>query len=114
SSLHEGRGGIRRLARREAAEAALALLVLEEGDEEVPAPEVRPQHGAHRKLRVGYLPEEEVREAHLAAGPHDEVGVGLAGGVQAACERLLVEILRRHALPQEGAAGTDHLRPPAL
>ena len=37
---------------------------------------------AEVELGVGRLPDEEVREALLAAGPDDEVGVGQAGRVQ--------------------------------
>src|SRR4051812_40411875 len=48
-------------------EAALAALVVGDGLEQVPAAEVRPQRVGDPQLRVGELPQHEVREPHLAA-----------------------------------------------
>ena len=42
-------------------------------------------------LGVGDLPEEVVRDAHLAGGPDEEVGVGKPGGVEVRGERVLVD-----------------------
>ena len=55
---------------------------LEERGVERLRPEVRPQHLGRVELGVGGLPDQEVRQALLAAGPDDEVGVGQAGGVE--------------------------------
>ena len=55
--------------------------------------EVRPQDVAHVQLGVGRLPDEEVREALLAAGPDHEVGVGQAGRVERGRDRRFVDRL---------------------
>ena len=67
---------------RLASEPALASGELEEGRVERGRPEVGPEGLAEVELGVGRLPDEEVREALLAAGPDHEVGVGQAGRVQ--------------------------------
>src|SRR5271165_3087872 len=51
---------------------ALAALVLGDGLEEVLAPEVGPQDVGEHELRVGQLPQEEVRDAVLARRAHHE------------------------------------------
>ena len=66
----------------EAAEAALAVLVVGDGFEEVEAAEVGPEAVGDEDLGVGDLPEEEVGDALLAGGADDEVGVGHVGGVE--------------------------------
>src|SRR5436305_1348047 len=62
--------------------AALPALVGQDRLEQVLAPEVGPQGLRHPDLRVGDLPEQEVADAQLAGGADEEVGVGLAGGVE--------------------------------
>ncbi len=78
----------------EAAEAAVAPLVFEDGLEEFGAAEVRPQGVGDVKFGVGDLPEEEVADAHFAGGADEEVGVGQAGGIKARGERLFVQLER--------------------
>ena len=56
------------------------------------------------ELGVGALPEQEVAGALLAAGPDDQVGIGLAGGVEVLAEPLLVDLGRGHAGCQRGRA----------
>src|SRR5688500_1434250 len=73
SSLPDGRG--LGLVGGDAAVPALAALVLEDGLEQLAAPEVRPERVGDPDLRVGDLPQQEVRDAHLAGGADQQVGV---------------------------------------
>src|SRR5207247_106926 len=91
-----------------AAEAALALL--EEGErlEVVALAEVGPQGVGHVHLGVRELPEEEVAEAHLAAGADQEVGIRDAvraevSGERAGGDLLRAEVAAPHA-PRSGPA----------
>src|SRR5687768_10190109 len=59
-----------------APEAALAALVGGDGLVERLRAEVRPEGLREVELGVGELPEEEVRDALLAAGADEEVGLG--------------------------------------
>jgi hypothetical protein len=69
-------------------------------------------------LAVGDLPEEEVRDAQLAAGADEEIGVARGGGVEVIGEKRLVDHGVAHLLfAQQGhdpVAGVDDLRPPAV
>src|SRR5919201_2071187 len=56
-------------------EGAGPFLVVADRLEQMLPVEVRPQHGREVQLRVGGLPEQEVRDPLLAGGPDDEVGV---------------------------------------
>src|SRR5579859_4320480 len=60
--------------------AAVALLEFEEGFEQARTVEVRPQGVGHKNFRVGDLPEQEVADAHFAAGANEQIGIGEAGG----------------------------------
>src|SRR5439155_525930 len=75
------------------AEATLALLVGADRAEEVHSPERRPVRVAEVELAVGALPQEEAREADLAAGADDEVRVGKIGRVEILADRLLRDAL---------------------
>jgi len=75
----------------EAAEAALAVLVVGNGFEEVEAAEVGPEAVGDEDLGVGDLPEEEVGDALLARGTDDEVGVGHVRGVESRGDVGLVD-----------------------
>src|SRR5689334_24586715 len=96
-----------------AAEASMAAGELEQRGVERIGPEVGPQRVAAVELRVRRLPDEEVREPLLAAGPDHEIRVGQAGGVERGADRLLVDLLGRDAARGEttervhelGAAG---------
>jgi hypothetical protein len=75
----------------EASEAAFAALVVGDGFEEMDAAEVRPETVGDEDFGVGDLPEEEVRDALLAGGADDEVGVRHVRGVEGARDAGLVE-----------------------
>src|SRR6185436_1051451 len=55
--------------------APLARLEVDDRLEEMPPAKIGPQHLGHVNLGVGDLPEEEVRDAQLAAGADEQVGV---------------------------------------
>src|SRR6185295_4388318 len=74
--------------------------------------EVRPEHIAHVQLGVGRLPDEEVREALLAAGPDHEVRVRQAGRVQRAGDGRLVDRLGRGPARREAPERIYELGPP--
>src|ERR1700728_2827726 len=65
-----------------AAGVAAARRVGTERAQQIDAPEAWPVHVAEVKLGGGGLPEQEVGQPLLAAGPDDEVRVGLAACVQ--------------------------------
>src|SRR3990170_8687159 len=92
-----------------AAEASLALAVGEEGALDLFDAEVGPVGGGVVVLRVGRLPEEEVREPHLAGGADHQVGVRQAGRRQVRREELLVDPLGRHPVLDDPAHGVDDL-----
>src|SRR5262245_63620700 len=75
------------------AEASRSLLELGHRLIEIARPEVRPEHGSHQKLRVRDLPQEEVRDSHLAAGTDQEIGVGNVGGVEGTAQLFLGDVL---------------------
>ena len=77
-------------------------------------PEVRPEGVAGVELGVGGLPDEEVREALLAAGADDEVRVGQAGRVERAADRRLVDLGRRDAAGGKLPDRIDDLGPPGV
>src|SRR5829696_770703 len=66
-----------------------------EGARELLGGEVGPQRIRHVELGVGYLPEQEVRDAQLAAGPDHQVDLRCVGGVEVAGEGGLIDFLRR-------------------
>src|SRR5439155_1275276 len=93
----EHRTGLRRLINRtqpllplhlsgRPAEATLALLIESQRLEELALAEIRPERVGDVDLRVGDLPEEEVAEAHLAAGPDEQVGIRDARGAEVAAD----------------------------
>jgi hypothetical protein len=73
--------------------AAVAFLVAAERAEEVEFAERGPVDVGEVELAVGALPEEEAAEAYLAACADDQVGVGLADGVEVRCERFGGDLL---------------------
>ena len=68
--------------RLDAAVPAVALLVGDDGLEQVAAAEVGPERLGDPDLGVGDLPEQEVADAHLAARADQQVGIGLPGRVE--------------------------------
>ena len=73
------------------AEPSLAAGVGVQRGLELGAAEVGPERGRELELRVGRLPQQEVRHAHLAARADDQVGVGHVGRVQVLAQPLLVD-----------------------
>src|SRR4051812_29566015 len=67
---------------RSAAEAAVPAGIRPQGPEEVDVTEVRPVRLAEVELRGRALPQQEAAEALLTGRADDEVGVGLALGVE--------------------------------
>src|SRR4051812_32444422 len=112
SSLEPAGGeDVRRLGLVHAAIAALPALEVEDRLIEVPAPEVGPEGVGHPDLGVGDLPEQEVGDPQLARGTDHQVGVCLAGGVEVASDRLLVDVrpLAGGPVGDDAAAGVDDL-----
>src|ERR1043165_2894292 len=98
--------------------APFARLEVDDRLEEMPPAKIGPQHLGHVDLGVGDLPEEEVRDAQLAAGADEQVGVAGAGGVEVIGEEGLVDHGVAHLLlAQQGhdaVAGVDDLGAPAV
>src|SRR5687768_611169 len=84
---------IKRSLPDEAAEAPFAGRVGPDRLVEVLAAELRPEHVGHPELRVGDLPEEEVRDAELPRRADAEVHVAHRRVVEARRERRLVDVL---------------------
>src|SRR5918995_2912229 len=80
-----------------------------EGPQELLRGEVGPQRFRHVELGVGYLPEQEVRDAQLAAGPDHQVDLGYVGGVEVTGEGHLVDVLRRETVCDYPAGGVHDL-----
>src|ERR671914_175464 len=80
-----------------------------EGPQELLRGEVGPQRFRHVELGVGYLPEQEVRDAQLAAGPDHQVDLGYIGGVEVTGEGHLVDFLRRKTVCDYPAGGVHDL-----
>src|SRR5271169_3597033 len=76
---------------------------------QVTATHVGPQDVGEEELAVSDLPEEEVRDAGLARGADDEVGVGHVREVEVTPDGLLVDLVGRSALRDEGPDGIDDL-----
>src|SRR6266404_9353778 len=74
----------------EAAVAAIALLIIEDGPEQLRAVEIRPESLGDVQLRVSNLPQEEVADAHLARRTNQQIRVGRIRGSEAGCEQLFI------------------------
>src|SRR5215204_1020778 len=85
-----------------------------EGTHEFFGGEIWPQRVRHVELGVGYLPEQEVRNAKLAAGPYHQVDLGYIRGVEVAGEDRLVDVLRGETVPHYPAGGVHDLRASAV
>src|SRR5918993_4458326 len=80
-----------------------------EGPQELLGGKIRPQRIRHVELCVGYLPEQEVRDAQLAAGPDHQVDLGYVGGVEVTGKGHLVDVLRRETVCDYPAGGVHDL-----
>src|SRR6266550_1142426 len=65
-----------------AAVAALARLEVDDGLEQVAAAEIGPEHFGDVNLGVRDLPQQEIRDAQLAAGADQKVGFSVFGSVE--------------------------------
>ena len=97
-----------------AAEAAAAARVLGEGLPEVPLAEVGPERVHEHELRVGELPEEEVRDPQLPRGADQKVGLGHLGRVEPRADGVLVDVARVDPFLDEPPRGLDDLRAAAV
>src|SRR5258708_4837916 len=80
------------------ADAAIATFAPAElGDRllEMLLAEIGPQRVDEHQLGIGALPEQEIADPLLAAGPDQKVGIGHAGSEQFALEQILVDALGR-------------------
>src|SRR5215472_1749895 len=84
-------------------ETTLALLIVLERAEKLRFAEVRPQGVGHVELGIGDLPEEEVRDAHLAAGADEQVRIGKARGAEVGGHGRLVDGVRVQLAGAHGA-----------
>src|SRR5688500_9952147 len=84
--------------RSSAAEPPLAAGVLAERVLELGPAEVGPERVHEDELRVGALPEQEVRKPQLARGADHEIRIGQLGRVKPGGERLLVDHAGRNAV----------------
>src|SRR5450759_2612217 len=76
-----------------AAEPSVALLIVRQGFEELRLSKIRPQRLGNVNFGVGALPQEEVRQAHFATGPDQQIRIRHAGGVEETAENALVDRL---------------------
>src|SRR5262245_35564020 len=93
---------------------AVAFLVVDDGFEEMPGAEVRPERVGHPDFRVGNLPQQEITDTHFAAGADQKIGIGLPGGVEERGEGGLVERLRIDAGADRTPRSIHDFRPPAI
>jgi hypothetical protein len=76
--------------------------------------EVRPQDVGGPHLRVRDLPQQEVRDAQLAAGADEQVRIGMLGRVEPRRDGRLVDPIGGHTLIDEPLHGVHDLRPAAV
>src|SRR4029453_15329480 len=88
-------GGLAAGATSHPTESAIALLKVGDRAVEVGGAEVGPQDRCDPQLGVSDLPQQEVGDAHLAAGANQQIGVGHAVGVQRAADVGLADVLGR-------------------
>src|SRR5262249_30296834 len=69
----------------------LAAMKLAEGPLEVRLGEVRPERVDEHELGIGGLPQQEIAQPLLPAGPDDQVGIGHVRREQVALEERLVD-----------------------
>ena len=91
------------------AEPAPPLGVLGERGAQVALVEVGPEAVDEHELRVGELPEHEVRDAELAARADQQVGIGQLGRVEIRGEDVLVDLARVEAALGDPPGRLDEL-----
>src|SRR5436853_5890102 len=97
-----------------AAEAPATLCVLLERRPEVVDAELRPERLDEDELRVGGLPEQEVREPELARRPDQQIRVRHLGRVQVRRDERLVDLVRGDAGLDDPPQRLDDLRASAV
>src|SRR5918995_1200771 len=80
-----------------------------EGQHELLGGKVGPERIRHVELGVGYLPEQEVGDAQLAAGPDHQIYLGYVGGVEVTGEGHLVDLPGRETVRDDPAGGVHDL-----
>src|SRR5688572_14206565 len=91
------------------AEAASSRRVVREGPPQVVLAEVWPERLHEDELRVGQLPEQEVREPQLARGADEQVGIRELGRVEVSRQRVLVHILGVGSRLEQASRRLDEL-----
>ena len=86
-----------------------AASVLREGRAQVALVEVGPELVHEDELCVGELPEQEVRDAQLAARSDQQIGVGKLWCVEIRCEDVLVDLLGVDAALDDPPGRLDQL-----
>src|SRR2546422_1720039 len=74
-------------------ESARPSLELAHGAIEIAGPEIRPEGRRDHQLSVGNLPQEKVRDPHLAARADQQVGIGNVGGIEGPADILLRDVV---------------------
>src|SRR5205814_3172999 len=80
-----------RVGRLDCAVTPLARLKVDDRLEEMPFPEIGPQHFRDVNLRVRDLPQQKIRYAQLAAGADEQIGIVDVRGVEMRCEKIFVD-----------------------
>src|SRR5256885_4120734 len=93
-TVRRSRSSVERLTSK----APLPRRVRADGLVEVLHREVRPQHRRGPHLRVGHLPQQEVRDTKLATGADEQIGVWMTRCVQARGDGGLIDLIRLHAV----------------
>ena len=78
----------------ESAVAAFAALEVGNGFEEMDAAEVGPEALGDEDFGVSDLPEQVIREAHLARSADEQIGIGHMRGVEMAVDVIFRDALR--------------------
>src|SRR5437867_11655947 len=94
--------------------AAVALLVRDNGFEEMAPSEIRPERFGDPDLGVRDLPEQEVADAHFTAGANQQIGIRLARRVEQIAEPALVQILGAKAFGDGATRRIDDFRAAAV
>src|SRR2546428_10282296 len=74
-------------------ESARPPLELAHGAIEIARPEIRPEGRRDHQLSVGNLPQEKVRDPHLAARADQQVGIGNVRGIEGPADVLLRDLV---------------------
>src|SRR5581483_6722228 len=100
-----------RRCRSSAAESTAAARVLLDRSAELRRPEVGPERVRERELRVGGLPQQEVRQPQLAGRADQEIGIRHLRRIEEARERRLVDGVSARGQPPRAL---DDLGPAAV